>query len=67
MKETRMETGGKSRRRQQRGPLRCEHAIAVAGLIVLGVALLDAFGDRFELVGRSVVAAVSSSSAPTRY
>lgn len=66
MKEQ-MEAGGKIKRSQQRGPLRCEHAIAAAGLIVLGVALLDAFGDRFELVGRSVVAAVSSSPAPTRY
>jgi hypothetical protein len=57
------ETGGRAR---QRDPFRCEYALAAAGVIVLGVALFDAFADRFELVGRSVIAAVGGSATAGR-
>jgi hypothetical protein len=46
--------------RPHRFVFRCEHALAAAALLVLGVAVLDAFADRFDLLGRSVVAAVTA-------
>lgn len=52
--------------RNQGRPFRCEHALAVAGLLVLGLAFYDTFADRFTVVGRSVVAALSSPAATTR-
>ncbi|MBW8271252.1 hypothetical protein [Caldovatus aquaticus] len=45
---------------------RCEHALAAAGLLVLALAVYDTFADRFSMVGRSVVAALSSPAVTTR-